>query len=80
MGAAAVRCQAVFALRPSTGRPYGTAATGERVFDRPAGESRTIRWPNGLTGVWGNGVQAPDGNEYLDPSRPPGQVLTDCAA
>lgn len=35
---------------------------------------------NGRTGVWVNGVQVHDGQEYLDRTRPPGQVLTEFAA
>jgi len=52
----------------------------ERVHDLPAGESRIIRRPRGLAGVWVNGVQVHDGKEYLDHARPPGQVLTQFAA
>jgi N-acyl-D-aspartate/D-glutamate deacylase len=63
---------------------FDPAAVGigasERVFDLPAGESRMIRQPRGLAGVWVNGVQVHDGNAYLDHDRPPGQVLTDFAA
>jgi len=52
----------------------------ERVFDLPAGQSRIIRRPRGLSGVWVNGVQVHDGDAYLDHARPPGQVLTAFAA
>lgn len=52
----------------------------ERVYDLPAGESRMIRRPRGLHGVWVNGVRVHDGDAYLDHARPPGRVLTQFAA
>ena len=36
-----------------------------------------LRDPVGVHGVWVNGVQVHDGENYLAPARRPGQVLTD---
>lgn len=45
-----------------------------RVDDLPGGESRLIRDPCGVHGVWVNGVQVFDGSGYRD-VPPPGRVL-----
>ena len=48
----------------------------ERHFDLPAGGERLLRRAPGLLGTWVNGVRVFDGENYLTPERPPGQVLT----
>ncbi len=48
----------------------------ERHFDLPAGGERLLRRAPGLRGTWVNGVRVFDGESYLTPERPPGQVLT----
>ncbi len=48
----------------------------ERHFDLPAGGERLLRRAPGLLGTWVNGVRVFDGENYLTPQRPPGQVLT----
>ena len=45
-----------------------------RVADLPAGANRLIRNAPGLKGVWVNGVQVFDGQDYVK-VKPPGQVL-----
>ena len=45
--------------------------------DLPGGGTRMIRQPVGVHGVWVNGVQVHDGQDYLTPARGPGQVLTE---
>ena len=49
----------------------------ERLKDLPAGGSRMIRRPEGVAGVWVNGVQVHDGRDYLQMQDGPGQVLTE---
>lgn len=48
----------------------------ERRNDLPGGGSRMIRHPEGVHGVWVNGVQVHDGKEYVPLELGPGQVLT----
>ena len=48
----------------------------ERHFDLPAGGERLLRRAPGLLGTWVNGIRVFDGENYLTPERPPGQVLT----
>jgi len=48
----------------------------ERRNDLPGGGARMIRHPQGVHGVWVNGVQVHDGKEYLPLDAGPGQVLT----
>ncbi len=48
----------------------------ERRNDLPGGGSRMIRHPEGVHGVWVNGVQIHDGKNYLPLEAGPGQVLT----
>ena len=52
----------------------------ERVADLPAGQSRYIRRPVGMHGVWVNGVLVHDGTDYCGLDRLPGQILRDFAA
>lgn len=47
-----------------------------RVNDLPGGAPRLIREAPGLMGVWVNGVQVFDGQDYSRPTVPPGQILT----
>lgn len=47
----------------------------KRVFDLPGGESRLIRDPLGVHGVWVNGRPVFDGTAYVPHKKPPGQVL-----
>ncbi|MFZ1910020.1 MAG: amidohydrolase family protein, partial [Burkholderiales bacterium] len=47
----------------------------ERVADLPGGGTRVIRRPRGVAGVWVNGQQVFDGNEYPRLKFGPGQVL-----
>ncbi len=51
-----------------------------RVFDLPGGESRLIRDPVGVHGVWVNGRPVFDGKAYVPHARPPGHVLDHFAA
>ncbi len=46
-----------------------------RVGDLPAGGSRLIRKPSGVQGVWVNGTQVFDGNDYTALAAGPGQLL-----
>lgn len=46
-----------------------------RVPDLPAGGTRTIRRPNGVAGVWVNGINVFDGQDYVDLVSSPGHVL-----
>jgi len=48
----------------------------ERRKDLPGGGARMIRHPEGVHGVWVNGVQIHDGRDYLPLDGGPGQVLT----
>ncbi len=50
-----------------------------RVDDLPGGESRLIRDPCGVHGVWVNGTRVFDGRDYCD-VPPPGHVLDRYAA
>ena len=45
------------------------------LHDLPGGGSRMVRDPNGVHGVWVNGVKVHDGRDYVDLPRGPGQVL-----
>jgi len=45
------------------------------VADLPAGGRRTIRRSIGVHGVFVNGVEVHDGNEYIALESGPGQVL-----
>jgi len=46
------------------------------VNDLPGGGSRMIRKPNGVHGVWVNGVQVHDGQDYVVHEKGPGHVLS----
>lgn len=46
-----------------------------RVPDLPGGDSRMVRDPIGMHGVWVNGVQVHDGRDYTRPAAGPGRVL-----
>ncbi len=48
----------------------------DRCNDLPGGGARMIRRPLGVHGVWVNGTQVHDGNDYLPMDAGPGQVLT----
>ena len=48
----------------------------ERRKDLPGGGARMIRQPQGVHGVWVNGIQIHDGRDYLPLDAGPGQVLT----
>jgi N-acyl-D-amino-acid deacylase len=48
----------------------------ERRKDLPGGGARMVRHPQGVHGVWVNGVQIHDGRDYLPLDAGPGQVLT----
>ena len=52
--------------------------------DLPGGGTRMIRRPEGVHGVWVNGVQVHDGRDYLfpaqGPAQGPGRVLTEFSA
>jgi len=47
----------------------------QRISDLPGGGPRTIRKPTGIHGVWINGKQVHDGNDYVDYGKGPGHVL-----
>ncbi len=47
----------------------------QRVNDLPGGESRLIRSGYGVHGVWVNGVQVCNGQDYCAPETAPGMVL-----
>ncbi len=47
----------------------------ERLADLPGGGTRMIRRPKGVHGVWVNGVQVFDGQDYMPLEAGPGQVL-----
>ncbi len=51
-----------------------------RIADLPGGGPRTIRKPTGIHGVWINGTQVYDGEEYVSLAKGPGHVLRDFAA
>jgi len=46
-----------------------------RLHDLPGGGSRMIRKPEGVAGVWVNGVRVFDGKDYVKLEKGPGQVL-----
>ena len=46
-----------------------------RQHDLPGGGSRMIRKPEGVAGVWVNGVRVFDGTDYVTLAEGPGQVL-----
>jgi N-acyl-D-aspartate/D-glutamate deacylase len=46
-----------------------------RATDLPGGGARMIRQPQGVHGVWVNGVQVHDGNDYVPLGAGPGAVL-----
>ena len=46
-----------------------------RLQDLPGGGSRMIRKPEGVAGVWVNGVKVFDGKEYVKLDKGPGRVL-----
>jgi N-acyl-D-aspartate/D-glutamate deacylase len=46
-----------------------------RVDDLPGAESRFVRDPIGVHGVWVNGTQVFNGRDYVAEKAPPGQVL-----
>ncbi len=46
-----------------------------RLQDLPGGGSRMIRQPQGVKGVWVNGVKVFDGKAYVKLEKGPGQVL-----
>ncbi len=48
-----------------------------RVNDLPGGAPRLIRKAPGLKGVWVNGVQVFDGQDYTQLAAPPGHLLTE---
>jgi N-acyl-D-aspartate/D-glutamate deacylase len=58
---------------------FDPAAVGvspaRRVSDLPGGGPRTIRDPNGVHGVFVNGVEVFDGRNYCTLAKGPGQVL-----
>jgi len=47
-----------------------------RANDLPGGGARILRKPEGVHGVWVNGVQVHDGRDYITLDAGPGQVLT----
>ncbi len=51
-----------------------------RLHDLPGGGSRMIRKPEGVAGVWVNGVRVFDGKDYVKLEKGPGQVLDRFAA
>ncbi|MGE0734989.1 MAG: amidohydrolase family protein [Alphaproteobacteria bacterium] len=46
-----------------------------RVHDLPGGETRVIRDPFGVQGVWVNGILVYDGDNYVEHENAPGQIL-----
>ena len=50
-----------------------------RAFDLPGGESRLMRDPRGVHGVWVNGAAVFDGVDYVA-AKPPGMVIDRFAA
>jgi N-acyl-D-amino-acid deacylase len=46
-----------------------------KLHDLPGGGSRMIRKPEGVAGVWVNGVKVFDGKNYVKLEKGPGQVL-----
>ncbi|MGD2139035.1 MAG: amidohydrolase family protein [Burkholderiales bacterium] len=48
----------------------------QRRNDLPGGGTRMVRHPQGVHGVWVNGRQVHDGNDYLPLDSGPGHVLT----
>ena len=46
-----------------------------KLHDLPGGGSRMIRRPEGVAGVWVNGVRVFDGTDYVKLQHGPGQVL-----
>ncbi len=52
----------------------------ERSNDLPGGSSRAMRKPCGIKGVWVNGIQVFDGENYFEYDKGPGQVLRDFSA
>ena len=46
-----------------------------KQHDLPGGGSRMIRKPEGVAGVWVNGVKVFDGTDYVKMEKGPGQVL-----
>lgn len=46
-----------------------------RVADLPGGDSRMVRDPIGMHGVWVNGVQVHDGRDHVQSGAGPGRVL-----
>jgi hypothetical protein len=45
------------------------------VKDMPGGGARMVREPEGVHGVWVNGVQVHDGRNYATLARGPGRLL-----
>jgi N-acyl-D-aspartate/D-glutamate deacylase len=52
----------------------------QRVRDLPGGGARMIRAPQGVHGVWVNGVRVHDGRDYCALARGPGRVLREFGA
>jgi N-acyl-D-aspartate/D-glutamate deacylase len=52
----------------------------QRVRDLPGGGARMIRAPQGVHGVWVNGVRVHDGRGYCALARGPGRVLREFSA
>ena len=46
-----------------------------RLHDLPGGGSRMVRKPEGVAGVWVNGVKVFDGKDYVKLGKGPGRVL-----
>ena len=55
-------------------RRVGVSAL-KRVKDLPGGGTRMLRDPEGVRGVWVNGVEVFDGTRYTTPEHGPGHVL-----
>lgn len=51
-----------------------------RVFDLPGGESRLVRDPAGVAGVWVNGVKVVEDDRPIPTERYPGTLIDDFAA
>ena len=51
-----------------------------RANDLPGGGARMLRKPEGVHGVWVNGVQVHNGRDYVPLDAGPGQVLTEFSA